>query len=112
VSILRPQLVQIQGNNIQWQAAQEPTTGVWIGVCPQLNINAAGDSWTELLEAMGEATALLFASLLESGELAAFLRTQGWHSVGPLPDPAAKRVKFDVPFDLRQARSVRELVPA
>lgn len=81
-------------------------------MCPQLNINAAGDSWTELLEAMGEATALLFASLLESGELHAFLRAQGWQAVGPLPSPDARRVKFDVPFNLSQARSVRELVPA
>lgn len=112
MSILKQQLVQIQGNNIQWQAAKEPSTGVWIGVCAQLNINATGDSWNELLEAMSEATALLFADLLESGELGAFLRAQGWQAVGPLPNPAAKRVKFDVPFNLSQARSVRELVPA
>lgn len=112
MAFLKQQLVQIQGNNIQWQAAQEPTTGVWIGVCPQLNINATGDSWNELLEAMGEATALLFASLLESGELAAFLRAHGWQSARPLPNPEARRVRFDVPFNLSQARSVREFVTA
>jgi hypothetical protein len=114
LSIFRPRqsqqlIVQIEGN-IQWQTAREPTTGVWIAVSPQLNLNASGDTWGELTEAMNEATAMLFTDLLESGELAAFLREHGWQS-SPLPSPG-KRVKFDVPLSLSQARSVRELIPA
>ena len=114
MSILKPRqprqfIVQIEGN-IQWQTAREPTTGVWIGVSPQLNLNASGDTWGELTEAMNEATAMLLTDLLESGQLGTFLREHGWQS-SPLPAPG-KRVKFDVPLSLSQARSVRELIPA
>lgn len=53
---------------------------------------------------------MLFTDLLESGELGAFLRDNGWQA-GPLPT-SGRRVKFDVPFSLNQAPSMRELVTA
>ena len=111
MSILRQQVfVQIEGT-VNWQTAQDPSTGVWIGVCNELNLNATGDRWDDLLDAMKEAKELLFHDLLESGQLDTFLRSHGWRS-SPLPTSPKAKVKFEVPFSLTQARSVRELVSA
>jgi predicted RNase H-like HicB family nuclease len=94
--------------NIPWKAAQDQETGVWVGVCEPLNLNAAGDTYWELLECMNETMALLLADLFESGEFEQFLRKNGWQS-SPLPVRGG-RVRFDIPFTTQRTNSPRDLV--
>lgn len=103
-----PVLVRIEGN-FQWQAAFDHESGTYIGTCAPLRLNAIADSWQELLEAIREATDLLFSDLLRTGELEDFMRRNGWTASRPLPATGTP-VRFDVPFDLARASSPRELV--
>lgn len=106
-----PVVVQIDAN-VAWQYAQDPKSGASIGICPDLNLNAIGDTWIELQEAIAETMNLLLTDLFENGELQAFLRQNGWqvHS-GSLPRPG-KSVRFDVPLTVSRAARMRELIPA
>jgi hypothetical protein len=108
--LFRPRAVKVQFDaTVTWHYAQDPETGAWIGVCPALNLNAVGDTWAEMQEAVVEATGLLFVDLFEAGELESFLREKGWH-VSQLPKPG-QRVQFDVPLNVSRA-PIQELVPA
>lgn len=105
------EIVQIEAKNLVWQAHQDPQTGTWVGVCKALNLNAAGDTWAELQECANEAMSLLFADLLEEGELADFLHRNGWRLKTPLPKPGVQP-RFDVPFDWNRNVRYDEVVGA
>jgi hypothetical protein len=94
---------------VNWQFAQDAETGAWIGVCPDFNLNAIGDTWLELQKAIAETMGLLLTDLFEGGELEAFLRQNGWGLQSRLPEPGRK-VRFDVPLNVSRA-SAQELVP-
>ena len=89
-------IVQIQAK-IVWQLAQDPESKVWIGVCPDLNLNAEGDTFPDVLACAGDAMKLLFQDLFEENELDTYLQRRGWRRQGD-PVPGAK-VRFDTPFD-------------
>lgn len=92
-------VVQIEAN-IGWRYARlEPD--LYVATCQPLSLTVQGETFAELSEAMGEALTLLFESLYDAGELAAFLRTKGWTPTHPLPAPG-NAVRFDVPFDMRR----------
>lgn len=97
--------------NLQWEVLRDPETGRWIGICRPLNLNAAGDTWTDFLECVSEAIELLLEELFKKGELPAFLQRQGWRPVGPIPQPG-KRIRWDVPFRTHQVTRSADLVPA
>jgi hypothetical protein len=48
----------------------------------------------------------LFSELLETGELAGFLREHGWRLSSPLP-ASPTRVRFDIPYEI-QRRSAHD----
>lgn len=102
----KPVLVQIEGQ-VQWLVARDPRDGHWFGVCPMLNLNAAGDTWTEFQECAEDAMELLFESLFENGELDEFLRSHGWRYT-PRPRPGT-RVRFEIPFGIEHRTRVDEL---
>lgn len=104
------QVVQIV-TNLVWAANRDPATGRWIGVCVPLNLNAVGDTWAELQEAANEAMGLLFTDLFEEGELATFLRQNGWQSQGPMPT-SGRAPRFDVPVDWNRHARYDELMTA
>lgn len=106
----QPILVEIRAR-VLWQVAQDRTDGHWFGVCPDLNISAAGDTWTEFQECASEAMSLLFSSLFKRSELDGFLRAHGWTTARPLPAPGT-RAHFVVPFGIEHREQVRDLVRA
>lgn len=102
-----PVLVEINAQ-VTWHVARDPNDGHWFGVCPALNLNAAGDNWTDFQECANEAISLLFESLFKSGDLEAFLGRNGWRTTGPLPTPGTK-AHFTVPFGIEHKARVQEL---
>jgi len=104
--------VQIQAQ-ISWQVVRDPRDGHVFGVCPALNLNAAGDSMGEFQEAAEETVGLLFQSLFKHGELESFLSRHGWRSATRLPPPGA-RVRFAVPrpFAIEPKERFQDLVTA
>ncbi len=96
--------------NVEWRVAQDPDSGEWIGVCPALNLNAAGDTFAELHQCAGEAMHLLFLDLFKEGELEAFLREHGWTPDIRLPKQGSNP-SFDTSYNTRLTRP-RELMPA
>ena len=46
----RPVRVQIQAQ-VAWNFAYDAGAGVYVGVCPALNLHAIGDTWSELVRA-------------------------------------------------------------
>lgn len=87
--------VQIEGQ-VMWQVVRDLRDGHWFAVCQPLNINAVGDTWGDLEECMKETMALLFESLLEHGEMEAFLRRNNWRMASPVPPPGA-RIRVEIP---------------
>ena len=102
--------IQIEGQ-VTWQVVRDLRDGHWFAVCQPLNVSAAGDTWGELEEGMKEAIALLFESLVEHGEMAAFLRRNNWRSLTPLP-PSGTRVRFEIPTAIEFKERVGELAIA
>ena len=93
--------VQIEAN-LQWMVARDPQSGLWIAVCPPLNLNAMGETWGEVLQAANEAVLLLMCDLFEEGELESFLQQHSWRADKPLP-PKSARPRFDVPFSMERS---------
>jgi predicted RNase H-like HicB family nuclease len=108
VSTPQVQIVHIEAK-LAWQAHRDPESGTWVAVCQPLNLNATGTTWAELQEMGNQAMSLLFSELLESGELPAFLRRQGWQTTQPLPRHDGN-VQFDVPAGWQQAAGFEQLV--
>ncbi|MBI2071605.1 MAG: hypothetical protein HYW06_03465 [Gemmatimonadetes bacterium] len=104
-------IVKVEATNILWQGHQDPQTGTWVGVCKALNLNAAGDTFQELQACANDAMALLFTDLLNEGELADFLRVNGWSLGTQLPAPGIRPL-FDIPADWNSKARYEELVPA
>lgn len=93
-------VIQVKANLV-WQVARDPETGIHVGVCPPLNLNAVGDTWGEFMQCANEATGLLLFDLFEDGELDAFLKANGWQLMNKIPEKG-RPFRFDVPFDISQ----------
>lgn len=104
-------LVQVEGN-VLWQVARDQTTGRFVGICRELNLNAVGDTWAEFQEGANEAMQMLLMDLFKEGELEKFLTTKGWRTLTPMPTRGSATPKFDVPFSLERKHRFEELVPA
>lgn len=97
MSVTRHEVVRIDAK-IAWLVAYDPATGTYVGICPPLNLNASGETFSELQQSANEAMELLLQDLFEDGELAEFLSRHGWRAsempaYGTVP-------RFDVPVDL------------
>ena len=101
--------IEVRGQ-IAWQVTRDPDSGMWVAVCQALKLNALGETFEELTQAVTEAMQLLFTELFEHGEFEAFLRARGWKPLGELPTPGS-RVQFDAPFSLTP-NGVSELMAA
>ena len=106
----QPVLLEINAQ-VTWQLARDPIDGHLFGVCPALNLNAAGDNWLEFQQCANEAISLLFESLFRSGDLEAYLRRMSWRMATPLPAPGTK-ARFAVPFGIEMKNRVQELAGA
>jgi hypothetical protein len=95
----REQLVRVEGN-VTWQVAYDVAAKVYVGVCPQLNLNAIGDTWIEFQQIASESMAALFLDLVHAGEFETFVSKHGWHAQ-PLPQPGITP-RFDIPFETRK----------
>ena len=69
-------LVRTQGV-AEWEIEEDEESGVWVGVCVGLGLNANGGTFSELQECIWEVTEVLFADLVETGDLVPFLRERG-----------------------------------
>ncbi len=88
---------------VEWRVFRSANEN-WIAICDPLGLTLEGETWQELTANIGEGLQLLFQDLLETGELAHFLRRHGWTPTVPLQrlDPA--RTSFDVPWTTRFER--------
>ena len=55
------------------------------------------DTWASLMEDIGLTLNAVLRDLVSTNELPKFLRDQGWHLIGPMPN-RPEDVHFDVPF--------------
>ena len=69
-------LVRTQGV-AEWEIEEDEESGLWVGVCVGLGLNADGGTFSELQECMLEVTEDLFTDLVETGDLVPFLRERG-----------------------------------
>jgi hypothetical protein len=90
-------IVRINGN-VQWQW-RVGAGGNYVAMCDPLKITLQAASWIELMEDISSSLDALLRDLLESQELDAFMREQGWSLVAPIP-ARPKGVRFDVPFSI------------
>ena len=97
---------------INWLMAHDPEDGLWIAVCPSLNLNASGTSREELDSCMAEAVHLLFTDLHEDREFDQFLTDQGWTASRELGGFEESGPKFAVPFQITEKQDLEELVHA
>ncbi len=92
------EMIQIEAQ-IAWRCRRADGDR-WLAVSEPLGLIIQSEKYSELAEDIGDALDLLFADLLDSGELDQFLAKRGWHrAAGPLPK-RAEEAKFDVPFEL------------
>jgi hypothetical protein len=104
-------ITRIEAKNVVWQGAYDADSGMWVGVCKAFNLNALGETWSELQECANDAMATLFVDLFVTGELAEFLRENGWQH-GPMPQPG-QVPQFDIPVPWEPpAKRIDQLVPA
>jgi hypothetical protein len=82
----------------QWQVGRSGNSDRFVAVCGPLGLTMEGEGLDELAANVNEAVQLLLTSLLESGELQAFLKRHGWRASAPIVDP--HDVEFDVPIPL------------
>lgn len=106
----KPVLVRIEAR-VPWIVAQDRRDGHWFGICPPLNINAAGDTFAEFTQCAEEAMTLLLQSLHEHGEFDDFMRRHGWRAATPVPSRGTP-TRFDVPIEISHRNRVEELVGA
>jgi predicted RNase H-like HicB family nuclease len=102
--------------NLIWKLEQT-REGNWVGVCQPLGLSVEGGDREELAASIDETVQMMFADLLKSGELDAFLHSQGW-KMQPVALPATRarsgQPHFEVPIELLytdhsgSARSTRQ----
>ena len=71
--------------------------GNLVGICQSLAITVQSETWVSLLEDIAQTLNLLFADLLEDGELDEFLRDRGFRLLDALP-AKPDDAWFDIPF--------------
>jgi predicted RNase H-like HicB family nuclease len=103
--LMGTQVIAIQ-TNLTWLVAQDKRSHYWVAQCPPLQIVAEGETYAKLTEAIDACQQALFSELLETGELAGFLREHGWRLSSPLP-ASPTRVRFDIPYEI-QRRSAHD----
>jgi predicted RNase H-like HicB family nuclease len=89
-------VVHIQ-TNLPW-GVFKAQGGNWIAVCEPLGLSVQSETWSELMEDIGETLNAMLQDLLSSNELEKFLRDHGWEAAGPIPRHPDGPVRFDVPF--------------
>lgn len=104
-------IVRIQGN-VLWEVARALSTGRFVGLCRELNLNAVGDTWAKFRECANDAIQMLLVALFKEGELKKLLLAKGWHALSPVPKRGSAIPKFDVPFSLQRKQRFEELVRA
>lgn len=108
LNIFEPNPTTVQINAmVQWQLFRRPD-GRFFGVCPALNLNAAGDDWEEFQACANEAIDLLFRSLARHNELDAFLQRNRWTLNQAVP-AKLKRVRFVIPYEIQRRERFEDL---
>jgi hypothetical protein len=72
--------------------------GNWVGVCEPLGLTVQAETWSDLMEDIGDTLDALLQDLLVSNELDQFLRDHGWEALGQIPAQPDDAIRFDVPF--------------
>lgn len=93
-------VIRIQGI-VNWQIWRGKS-GQWIGVCEHLKLTAQAETWSEMMENIGETIDAVMKDLLQTGDLEKFLRDHGWKPITQIPrqlrpDQIAD-YRFDLPF--------------
>ena len=83
--------------NLTWRVARDAQSGMFVGVCHELNLNALGETWLEFQEVANDAVTTLFLDLFEDNELDGFLSENGWRAEQL---PPGRAPEFDVPFNI------------
>lgn len=95
---LRPAvLVRIEAN-VPWQW-RVGSGGNYVAICDPLKITLQAQTYSELMEDIGNTLDALLKDLMESHEFDKFMRDHGWIMATPLPQ-RPKDMRFDVPFSV------------
>lgn len=105
-----PKMVRIKAE-LTWAVTQDPESGVYIGICEAVNLNAMGETFADFQQSASDALNLLLTDLFEDDELEQFLVDRGWSTETSLPDPNGVPT-FDVPFNLSMVPSLPGRGPA
>jgi len=90
-------VVHIRGE-APWLVWYDQASHHFVGRCDPLSLTASGPSQPELLAEVAESIQLLFADLLEAGDLAAFLHDRGWSQNVPVgADVDLSDLQFTIP---------------
>lgn len=101
------QVIRIDGN-VGWNVHRGPS-GAYVAVCDALGLTLGGDTFDEMIDTIQEGIRLLMSDLLETGELAEFLRARRWTVHGGIPKHDGN-VVFDLPYELRQVTDAQACV--
>jgi len=87
-------LVRVNAN-IPWMVTQGTTD--WVAICDPLKLTVQAETYSDLMESIGETLDAVLSDLLATNELDRFLSDHGWKLITPLPEKR-KNLRFDVPF--------------
>ena len=91
-------LVRTQGV-AEWEIVEDEESGVWVGLCAGLGLNADGRTFSELQECMREVMEDLFTDLVETGDLVPFLQERGLEcSEEVVEAPSGVPLRVDMPY--------------
>ena len=93
------QVIKVKGA-IPW-SVKETVEGPWVAVCDSLGLTVQSDTWADLMDDIGSTLELMFADLLEEGQLDQFFQQRGWTRQTQYevePEATSENFRFDIPF--------------
>ena len=93
------QVIKVKGT-IPW-SVEETAEGPWVAVCDSLGLTVQSDTWTDLMDDIGSTLKLMFADLLDEGQLDQFFQQRGWTCQTRYEsehEASGDDCRFDIPF--------------
>jgi hypothetical protein len=79
--------------------------GNYVAICDPIRQTVEAEKFGDLLATINEALDSTFSELLSSGDLENFLREQGWKAENLSSALPKRKVRFDMPFDMKGMRT-------
>ncbi len=83
--------------SVEWLVT-DTESGYYVAFCEGLTMATQGETWSQLMQNIGDAMSLLFLSLLIEGEIDEFFSDRGWTK----PPGLEVGTPIDMPFIAQQ----------